>query len=111
MHGRKAEDDGDSTVRLLFPIQYESERALMNPIGSFINCDFKVSADDGKKYTYLELPQSARDKFDEKRLQYGFFRDLDTVQERDMFYAVQQGKVLSKGGTSALSFFSFFIGN
>jgi hypothetical protein len=72
----------------------------------FMDDDVPLVADDGHKYKYSELPSHARKKFDEKRFQYGFFLDLEDSAERAMFFAVQQGKILSKGG--AFSIFPFF---
>jgi hypothetical protein len=71
----------------------------------FMDDDVPLVADDGHKYKYSELPSHARKKFDEKRFQYGFFLDLEDSAERAMFFAVQQGKILSKGGAFPISLF------
>lgn len=68
----------------------------------FIDGDIKVQTDKGK-FHYLQLEQEAREAFDDRLLQYGYYENLSTEQERAMFFAVQQGKILTKGGESLLS--------
>ncbi|GAA5976956.1 hypothetical protein JCM11641_002208 [Rhodosporidiobolus odoratus] len=54
-------------------------------------------AENKKKYLYSKLDPAAKQVFDNKRLQYGYFRELSDRQEREIFRRVQLGKALDKG--------------
>ncbi|GAA5895241.1 hypothetical protein JCM5296_002021 [Sporobolomyces johnsonii] len=52
--------------------------------------------DGGKLVKYSTMPAAARAIFDRKRLRFGFYRELNDQQEREIFTRVQLGKRLSK---------------
>ncbi|GAA5879174.1 hypothetical protein JCM1840_006217 [Sporobolomyces johnsonii] len=68
----------------------------LTAVRKFMNDQYHIKVDGGKLVKYSTLPAAARAIFDQKRLRFGFYRELNDQQEREIFTRVQLGKRLSK---------------
>ncbi|GAA5969559.1 hypothetical protein JCM21900_002344 [Sporobolomyces salmonicolor] len=68
----------------------------LTALRKFMNDQYYIKVDGGKLVKYSTMAAAAREIFDRKRLRFGFYRELNDQQEREIFTRVQLGKRLSK---------------
>ncbi|GAA5937711.1 hypothetical protein JCM1841_002559 [Sporobolomyces salmonicolor] len=68
----------------------------LTALRKFMNDQYYIKVDGSKLVKYSTMPAAARAIFDRKRLRFGFYRELNDQQEREIFTRVQLGKRLSK---------------